>query len=201
MPDSPETRASLLVRIRDAQDRDAWQQFVDLYGPLVYRFARKRGLQDADAADLTQTVLQAVSGAIQRLDYDPARGPFRGWLFAIVRNQMHKLQQRAPHNPRGSGGTTAQQLLQEQPARQDREESLWDEEYRRQRFRWAAESVRDEFTESSWQAFWKTAVEGQTGAEVARSLAMTVGAVYTARSRVLARIRAEIETLRDEGTS
>src|ERR1700736_4307969 len=72
MPESPETRPSLLVRIRDAQDRDAWGQFVELYGPVVYRFGRKRGLQDADAADLTQTVFQAVSGAIQRLDYDAA---------------------------------------------------------------------------------------------------------------------------------
>src|SRR5881392_3121410 len=103
MAESPETRPSLLVRIRDARDRDAWQQFVELYGPLVYRFGRKRGLQDADAADLTQIVLQAVSGAIHRLDYDPARGPFRGWLYGIVRNQLHKLLDRQRRMPVGSG--------------------------------------------------------------------------------------------------
>src|SRR4051812_7749300 len=103
MPNSPETRPSLLVRIRDAGDRDAWGQFVDLYGPVVYRYARKRGQQDADAADLTQTVLQAINGAIER--YDPALGSFRGWLFAIVRNHLHKLQDRQRQTSRGSGNT------------------------------------------------------------------------------------------------
>src|SRR5215471_14784550 len=127
MPDSPETRPSLLVRIRDARDRDAWREFAELYGPLVYRYARKRGLQDADAADLTQTVLQAVSGAVHRLDYDPDRGPFRGWLFAIVRNQLHKLQRRP--GPRGSGDTAAQELLHKQPARADGTDELWEQEY------------------------------------------------------------------------
>src|SRR5262249_4484786 len=71
-------RLTLLLRLRDARDDGAWAQFVDLYAPLVFGFARKHGLQDADAADLTQDVLQAVSGAIQRLDYDSGRGSFRG---------------------------------------------------------------------------------------------------------------------------
>jgi RNA polymerase sigma-70 factor (ECF subfamily) len=198
MADSPDTRPSLLVRMRDAQDRAAWQMFVDLYGPLVYRFARKRGLQDADASDLTQNVLQAVTSAIHRLDYDPARGPFRGWLFAIVRNQLCKLQEK--RDARGPGGTTAQQLLQEQPDRTGDAENEWDEEYLRQRFRWAAERVRCEFTEQSWQAFWRTAVDGQAPADVAGSLTMSVGAVYTARSRVLTRIRREIAALEDGDT-
>ncbi len=170
MPDSPETRPTLLVRLRDAQDRDAWQLFVDLYGPLVYRFARKRGLQDADAADLTQTVLQAVSGGIHRLEYDRARGPFRGWLFAIVRNQLHKLQERQRRDTPGSGGTTAHQLLEQQPSKGDGVEAQWDDEFCRQRFRWAAERVRCEFADNSWQAFWHTAVEGRKAPEVAAAL-------------------------------
>src|SRR5438552_1369435 len=85
MPESPQTRASLLVRLRDGHDREAWRQFVDLYAPLVYGFARRRGLQDADAADLMQDVLRAVSGAAGRLDYDPAKGTFRSWLFTVTR--------------------------------------------------------------------------------------------------------------------
>jgi RNA polymerase sigma-70 factor (ECF subfamily) len=201
MPDSPDTRPSLLVRIRDAQDRDAWRQFVELYGPVVYRFGRKRGLQDADAADLTQTVLQAVSGAIGRLDYDSARGAFRGWLFAIVRNQLSKMQGRERRAPRGSGGTSAQEMLHEQPAREEGEEALWDREYKHQRFRWAAERARGEFAENSWQAFWQTAVEGRPAADVAGSLGMKLGALYTARSRVLKRIRQEIQELNDEELS
>jgi RNA polymerase sigma-70 factor (ECF subfamily) len=200
MPDSPETRPSLLVRIRDARDRDAWREFAELYGPLVYRYARKRGLQDADAADLTQAVLQAVSGAIGRLDYDPGRGPFRGWLYAVVRNQMHKLQ-RQQRGPRGTGDTAAQELLQEQPARDEGDDALWEQEYRRRCFLWAAGRVRGDFEARSWQAFWQTAVDGRTAAEAAAALGLTVGAVYTARSRVLARIRREIEQLRDDEAS
>jgi len=82
------TRASLVLRIRDPGDHSARGEFAARYAPLVYRFARKRGLQDADAADVTQEVLQAVAVAIKRLDYDPNRGSFRGWLFIMTRNLL-----------------------------------------------------------------------------------------------------------------
>src|SRR2546430_17610403 len=88
MGDSPATRASLLVRLRDPRDGRAWSEFVDLYAPLVYRFGCKQGLQDADAADLSQEALRAVAGAIGRLDYDPERGSVRGWLFTIGPNRL-----------------------------------------------------------------------------------------------------------------
>lgn len=88
MTNVPNTQASLLVRLRDPQDHSAWERFVDLYAPLVYGFVRKRGLQDADAADLTQDVLRQVAGAVDSFAYDKARGSFRGWLFAVVRNRL-----------------------------------------------------------------------------------------------------------------
>src|ERR1700732_2246043 len=88
MADFPPTRASLLVRLRDPQDEAAWANFVDLYAPLVYGYARKQGLQDADAADLSQDVLAAVAGSIGRLEYDPKRGAFRNWLFTVVRRKI-----------------------------------------------------------------------------------------------------------------
>src|SRR3974390_2954652 len=84
----PLTRASLLVRIQDSQDAEAWRQFFDLYAPVVYGFARKRGLQDADAADVMQDVLRIVAGAAGKLEYDPARGSFRGWLYTVSRNRI-----------------------------------------------------------------------------------------------------------------
>jgi DNA-directed RNA polymerase specialized sigma24 family protein len=85
MAASLETRPSLLLRLREPADQEAWRHFVDAYGPMVYRYARQRGLQDADAADLTQIVLLQVSGSVRRFDYDPQRGRFRGWLFGLVR--------------------------------------------------------------------------------------------------------------------
>src|SRR5437763_1051653 len=108
MGETPVTRPSLLVRIRDSRDREAWSQFVDVYAPLVYGFARKRGLQDADAADLSQDVLRAVAGAAARFEYDPERGSFRGWLLTVVRNKLRNfLAARARHH-QGSGDTSAQ---------------------------------------------------------------------------------------------
>jgi RNA polymerase sigma-70 factor (ECF subfamily) len=195
MASSPQTRPSLLVRIRDAGDRAAWLQFVDLYAPLVYRFARKRGLQDADAADLTQEVLQAVAAASRRLEYDPGRGTFRGWLFTVARNRLHNFLLRRKRDARTHAQPDSTRLLDEVPARDVDETALWEQEYRRRLFDWAAAQVRDHFQESTWQAFWRTAVEGQGAADVAAALGLSVGAVYIAKSRVLARLREQVQDL------
>jgi RNA polymerase sigma-70 factor (ECF subfamily) len=198
MSDAPATRPSLLVRLCDARDDLAWSQFVDVYAPLVYGFARKRGLQDADAADLTQDVLRAVSGGIRRLDYDPRRGSFRGWLFTVVRNKLRNFLAAQGRPGRGTGDTDAQHRLQELPAREEDQTAWWDEEYERRVFAWAADQVRGAFQESTWQAFWQTAVEGKTGAEVARSLGISVAAVYLAKGRVMTRLKRVIRETLDE---
>src|SRR5437660_12160205 len=142
MSDAPATRLSLLVRLRDARDDGAWSQFVDVYAPLVFGFARKQGLQDADAADLTQDVLQAVSGGIRRLDYDPRRGSFRGWLFTVVRNKLRNFAAAQKRPGRGTGDTDAQLLLQQLPAREAEQNAWWEQEYEQRIFAWAAEQVR-----------------------------------------------------------
>src|SRR3979411_221176 len=105
MQESPATRASLLVRLRDGGDVGAWQEFVRLYAPIIYGFARKRGLQDADAADLMQDVMRSVSTAIGRLDYDRTQGTFRGWLFTITRNRVFNFLSARRLRPQGSGDT------------------------------------------------------------------------------------------------
>src|SRR5687767_1903259 len=91
MSKSPETRPSLLVRIRDARDHAAWGEFVEVYAPLVHAYARSRGLQDADAADVAQEVLQAVATHAGRFDYQPDRGTFRGWLFQVTLNKLRRM--------------------------------------------------------------------------------------------------------------
>jgi RNA polymerase sigma-70 factor (ECF subfamily) len=198
MGETASTRPSLLIRVRDPRDADAWAQFVGLYGPLIYQFARRRRLQDADAADLTQTVLQAVAAGVRRLDYAPGRGSFRGWLFQIVRRHLWKLLARQRRGPRDCGGADGPRALENLPARE--EEDLWEREYERRLFLWAAEQVRGRFEEATWQAFWRTAVEGQSPREAAAALGLSVGAVYTARSRVLDRLRKAIQDAQeDEG--
>ena len=194
MAGAPQTRASLLVRLRDHHDQEAWRQFIDLYGPLIYRLGRRAGLQDADAADVTQNVLGAVSAALSKGQYDAARGTFRGWLFTVARRQLGRWRERSQREPRGAGDSAAHELLHAQSAPDDGSEHWWEQEYKRQRFTWAAGRVRDQFEETTWQVFW-LASEGKPAAQIAQSLGMSLGAVYTAKSRVLDRIKKEIELL------
>jgi RNA polymerase sigma factor (sigma-70 family) len=195
MHETPSTRPSLLVRIRDPRDERAWGEFLEIYGPLVHRLARLKGLQDADAADLTQEVFRAVSLAIDRWDPDPNRGSFRAWLFRISRNLMVNFLIHRSRQPIVAGDTSMRLLLNAQPATAGAESELFDVEYRRRLFRWAADHVRAEFRETTWNAFWLSTVEGKPPKEVAESSRMSLGAVYIARSRVLARIRAAIESV------
>jgi RNA polymerase sigma-70 factor (ECF subfamily) len=198
MADSPITRPSLLVRLRDAHDELAWSQFVDLYAPLVYGFARKHGLQDADAADLTQDVLRSVSIAAKKLNYDPQRGSFRGWLFTVVRNRLRDFWAVQGRQFLGSGGSDAVSRLQDVRAPAEDPAVLWEQDYERQLFNWAAAQVRPDFQETTWQAFWQTAVEGKSGKVVAKELGMTVAAVYLAKGRVIARLKEQVRQIHDE---
>lgn len=190
----PPTQPTLLVRIRNSHDHDAWNRFVDLYGPLVYGFLRKRGLQDADAVDLAQDVFRQVASAIHRLDYDTQRGSFRGWLFTIVKNRM--LAHWRKQQERASGDTDALQRLHEipQPGTLD-DSSEWDADYERQLFYFASQVVKQDFTPATWTSFWETAVEGRSGKDVAQELEMTVAAVYLAKGRVMSRLKEQIKLL------
>lgn len=192
----PTTRASLLVRLRDAADAEAWKQFVRLYAPLVYRYGRRHGLQDADAADLTQEVLRGVSTALRRDAYDAGRGPFRAWLFTIAHHRLHDLLARQRRPGRGSGDSDVRRVLEEQPAPADTD--FWEQAWRQRVFAWAAERVRPTVKPATWEAFRRTAVEDHDPAEVARELGMTLAAVYLARSRVLARLKEEVRRFEAE---
>ncbi len=192
-PDSPVTRASLLVRLRDRGDQSAWREFVDVYSPVIYGFARKRGLQDADAADLMQDVLRSVTGAISRLDYDPKQGSFRGWLFTITRNKVFNHLSAGRGKARATGDTATQAQLSAHPDAGPSLDDTWETDYRRQIAALAMNELRHEFQPKTWDAFWRTAVDGESAGDVARALKMSAGAVYVAKSRVLARLKEEVQ--------
>jgi RNA polymerase sigma factor (sigma-70 family) len=193
--DSPLTRASLLVQLRDGANHSAWQEFINLYGPVVYGFARKRGLQDADAADLMQDVMRSVSAAINRLDYDRKLGTFRGWLFTITRNKIFSFLSARRIRPQGSGDSTTNQMLNSHPDPGDGSDA-WEMEYQRRLASQAMERVKGEFQENTWRAFWLTAVDGIAAAEAAKQVGISPGAIYVAKSRVLARLKEEVESMR-----
>ncbi|HEX4131971.1 MAG TPA: sigma-70 family RNA polymerase sigma factor [Pirellulales bacterium] len=193
--DSPLTRASLLVQIRDGNNQSAWREFLALYGPVVYGFARRRGLQDADAADVMQDVMRSVSSAIGRLDYDPKQGTFRGWLFTVTRNKVFNFLSARRVRPRGSGDTTTNRLLDMQSDDHDGD-AEWEMEYQRRLAALAMERIKAEFQEKTWRAFWLTAVEGAAVTDVVAELGLSAGAVYVAKSRVLARLKDEVDAMR-----
>lgn len=195
-PGLMETRASLLLRIRNPQDTQAWREFVELYAPLLHSYAMKNRLQDADAADLAQDTLRLVLRAAPEFIYEPAKGSFRGWLFTIARNQIRKFFTRRASHAQGSGDSEVREFLSEQPA--ESEQSAWDQEYQLHLFHWAARRVESEFRPASWQAFWRTVVLSEDICKVASDLQITTGAVYIARSRITNRIRQEIQSAQGE---
>lgn len=187
-PSPPETRASLIVRLPDAADAAAWSEFVAIYSPLVFRMARKQGLQLADAEDLVQEVLSAVAkqveGWLQRED----RGKFRAWVLRIARNIAINMLTRRPHGGAGIGGSWHQKLDQVIDPLDDTA-STFDIEFEREIYRWAAEQVQAAVADSTWQAFHLTHIEGMSIADVSKKTGLSEGAIYIARCRVMDRLR------------
>ncbi|HBE67334.1 MAG TPA: sigma-70 family RNA polymerase sigma factor [Planctomycetaceae bacterium] len=190
------TRVSLIYRLRDHQDSEAWGAFVDLYGPLIYRFGRYKGMQDADSADLAQDVLREVAKAMPAFDYDPAIGKFRSWLFLVTRRTLARRLRSKGRTPVAIGDTAFLKRLSEMPESSSDEQ--WELEYRQRLFQWALEQVKPEFNGTTWKAFWRTAVDGAKPVKVAEQLSLKVGSVYVSKNRVLRRLREVISTV-DEG--
>ena len=196
MSEVPETRDSLLIRVRDPDDRDAWEQFASIYRPVVYRLARTRGIQDADAQDLTQRVLISVADAIRTWERSPG-SRFRHWLRRVAKNEVLKALTRQPRDLAG-GGTSAAELLNQHPDTCPDAEEEEEREYRRQLFRRAAEIVRARADEATWLAFSMTMIDGCAIAEAAARLGRSEGMVYAARSRIVRRLREVIRQWEDD---
>jgi len=196
MPEWPETSESLILRVRNPQDVVAWSQFLAIYRPVVYRLARRRGLQHADAEDLAQRVFLSVSQAVDRWEPDEGSPRFRNWLGRIARNATLNALSRGKPDP-ATGSSSVRALLDEVPDRNEEITAILLNESRMEAFRWAAREVKDEFTNATWAMFWNTAVEGHSVASVSNSLGRSAGAVYVARFRVTQRIKEIINDISD----
>lgn len=202
MPPSPsDTRASLLLRLRDEHDMLAWDEVMSIYGPLVLRMAMRQGLQQADAEDVVQEVFSAVSTSIDKwLDQDRRSG-FRKWLLGICRNASLNAINRKPKGGVGFGGSSGMEVLAQLSERNEKLESEFDDEYQRQVYQWAAGRVREEVTEVTWLAFERTHLNGISIEQAAQELGVVAGNVYVARSRVMKRLRALIKEFIDDAAA
>jgi RNA polymerase sigma factor (sigma-70 family) len=187
MVSTVETKPSLLVRVRDPLDAEAWRTFVGLYAPLVYGYGRRRALQDADAADLTQEVMGEVARDIRSFNYQPERGRFRDWLFMIARRRLIRFQARRARHPVASLGPDLPA-----PTAEDQPDPEWNGAFNAQVLRAALQRIQPHFEASSWRVFERVWLEHRSAAEVADELSMSIEAVYMAKSRILRRLEAEV---------
>jgi RNA polymerase sigma factor (sigma-70 family) len=196
MVKNPLTHMTLLTRLKDEIDDDSWRELVRLYGPVVYGYARRRGLGDAEAADLMQEVLRSAARNVETMEYEPRGGTFSGWLFTVTRNKIRNYLPAQKRRPRWTGDIDSPfTSVSDQEPEPD---SDWDIEYQRQLAAKAMDRVKPVFRSSIWQAFWKTAIDGRPAQDVGLELKMTPGAVHIAKCKVLVRLREEVQRLQTE---
>lgn len=194
----PTTRASLLIRLRDPQDHEAWVEFVEIYEPATYRQLRKCGLQDADARELMQDLFIAVNRQIPKWELTKERGSFRGWLRRVARNLVINWMKNGQRRIVSWGGSGSHEMFDELAAEDCAESAEFDREVQRSIFQRATEVVRQEQNPKAWQAFWGTAVEGKTPSVVSHELGMSPGAVKVAKFRVFARLKEIVSDIERE---
>lgn len=185
------TSVSLLRRLRQPDQEAAWQQFVDLYAPPIFHWGKNQGLTPTDAADLLQEVLVILVAKLPEFEYDPQRR-FRGWLRTITINKAKDFHRRNAARPISGYEETIQNVTVANNV------DLFDEaEYHSFLVNRALELMRAEFREETWQACWKQIVEGRGAADVAQELGVPLNVAYLAKSRVLGRLREELDGLMD----
>ena len=191
----PDTRDSLIMQVQNPANREAWEQFTAIYRPIVYRLARTRGLQDADADDLAQQVLLAVARAIPDWQRNNSQARFRHWLRRIAKNAiLNALTRGSKELAIGGSGFTN---LIHGVSKPDNIELQLELEYRRQVYRQAAEIVRDAVQEQTWRVFMMTIIEGQSTESVARQMSITIGNVHAIRSRVMRRLQIAVKDIQE----
>ena len=192
----PDTRHSLIVRLKDSRNDLAWTEFVCAYEPFLTRLLRKQGTPERHVADVTQQLLIAIAKSVDGWKSDGKTASFRRWLGCVARNVVIKFMVRERKQITGQGGSDFLTALE---ATVDPSiDAELQRQYEQELTLWAAERVRSEFRESSWRAFWETEVVGRPIAEVSAELRVSVGSVYMSRSRIFARIRVVIEEVLDE---
>ena len=179
----PTTRASLLLQIKDRSNAEAWSEFHALYAPLLYRYARGRGLARENAEEVRDQCLEVVSRKIKDFDYDKEKGGFKNWLYRIasgkVIDHLRKRREKRADTQALDG------LVDPTPTPDEQWEQTWKNEH----LKYCVEQVRQHVSEMNYRAFHMLLFEDCTVDEVRARLGMNANQVYKAKSRVLLRVR------------
>ncbi|MDA1015392.1 MAG: sigma-70 family RNA polymerase sigma factor [Planctomycetota bacterium] len=195
--DNLRTRGTLLGRLRNVEDQQAWEQFINCYTPRIYAWCRKFGLQESDAADITQDVLGKLVLAMKSFEYDPRKGSFRGWLKTVTNNAIRDLLKSFQRPGRGVGDTSANERLAtlvSNEALQTLSEMLT-AEGERELLQEAEARVKERVKPVNWEAYVLTAHEDMKAPAVAQRLGIAVADVYVAKSRIIKLLKQEVERL------
>ena len=185
------TSESLLVQLNSAHNSDAWSRFIQLYTPLIFYWARKTGLQSQDAADLVQDVLTVVFQKLPQFKYDQSKS-FRGWLRTVTLNRHRQIGRRKKLNL-----IDASQSAMGNLPNPDFAESTWDLNYARQLVTAAMDLMKPDFAPQTWDALKELMSSGRSAAEVSRESSVSVWTLYAAKSRLMSRLRKELDGLLD----
>jgi RNA polymerase sigma-70 factor (ECF subfamily) len=192
-----ETSLSLLDRLRLQPDKESWQQLVDVYTPLIQAWLRRHGVATADAEDLTQEVMTVVVREIPTFKHNQQPGAFRSWLRTIAVNRLRVLWRSRHMRPVATGGSDFLKMLDELEDPDSDLSRLWDQQHDHHVARRLMELVKPQFEPATWQAFRRVVLDGVKAAVAAAELNISVNAVLLAKSRVLSRLRQEIQGLTD----
>jgi RNA polymerase sigma-70 factor, ECF subfamily len=183
------TSLSLLARLHDSADDDAWERFQAVYAPLIEKWLVWRGVLEQDAADIRQEVMRIAVCELPRFEHSGRAGALRCWLRQTVGNQLRAFWRRKARQPEAVGGSVHQAIAEQLQDPASQLSRAWDEEYRRTVCRHLLAMVSNEFEGKTMEAFRQVALEEKRPVEVASDLGMTPNAVRIAQSRILRRLR------------
>ncbi len=191
------TSISLLERVADRSDSQAWERFAEIYAPLLRRWLRAYDVQEADADDLVQDVLAVVARELPAFRSSPQPGAFRCWLRTVLVHRLRNFWRSRQHRPLATGATSVLERLGELEDEASQLSRTWHADHDREVLARLMALIRPKFLPKTWEAFHRQMFGGQRADQVAAELNMSLSSVYVARSRVLAALRCEAAGLVD----
>jgi RNA polymerase sigma-70 factor (ECF subfamily) len=187
------TRATLLIRLRDKTDESSWAEFVEIYTPLLYAYCQKREIKPADIADIVQNVFRSISLAMKGFEYDPSKGRFKAWLFTVLRNAISTHYRKAGRAPVTTRETMIVERIESSP--EGAEVADWDHDYQLRLLNWGMDKIKAEVSEQAWTIFTETALKERAPEEVAQELGMKKNAVSVTKYRVVQKLRQKLHSI------